>query len=53
MKQLITLMQVFQKLVDQGSTVLFIEHHATLIESAHQIIKLGPGSGPDGGKLEN
>jgi len=42
---------VFQSLVDRGDTVLFIEHNSTLIESANQIITLGPGSGESGGKL--
>jgi len=48
---LIRLIEVFQKLVNDGHTVLFIEHNATLIESAHQVIRLGPGSGPNGGEL--
>ncbi|UTW66170.1 ATP-binding cassette domain-containing protein [bacterium SCSIO 12643] len=48
---LLPLIEVFQKLVHDGHTVLFIEHHCTLIESAHHIIKLGPGSGDLGGEL--
>jgi len=48
---ILQLINVFQSLVDQGDTVLFIEHNNTLIESADQIITLGPGSGENGGKL--
>ncbi len=43
------LISVFQTLVDQGDTVLFIEHNSTLIESADQVVRLGPGCGEDGG----
>lgn len=48
MLQLIT---VFQSLVDQGDTVLFIEHNSTLIDAAKLVIKLGPGSGEKGGEV--
>jgi excinuclease ABC subunit A len=43
------LINVFQSLVNRGDTVLFIEHHSTLIESADQMVTLGPGSGDIGG----
>ena len=48
---ILQLTTVFQSLVDRGDTVLFIEHNKTLIESADQVITLGPGSGENGGKL--
>jgi len=48
---ILQLINVFQLLVDQGDTVLFIEHNNTLIESADQMITLGPGSGESGGEL--
>lgn len=44
--QLIT---VFQSLIDEGDTVIFIEHNNTLIKAADRVIKLGPGSGERGG----
>jgi len=46
---ILQLITVFQSLVDRGDTVLFIEHNNTLIESADQVIGLGPGSGENGG----
>ena len=46
---ILPLITVFQSLVDRGDTVLFIEHNNTLIESADQVITLGPGSGDKGG----
>jgi len=46
---IIHLITVFQSLVDRGDTVLIIEHNSTLIESADQVITLGPGSGERGG----
>lgn len=48
---LIRLITVFNKLIEQGHTVVFIEHHATLIAIAHEQIRLGPGSGENGGKI--
>ena len=48
---ILQLSTVFQSLVDRGDTVLFIEHNKTLIESANQVISLGPGSGENGGVL--
>ncbi|MFK7952971.1 MAG: ATP-binding cassette domain-containing protein [Ekhidna sp.] len=45
------LITVFQSMVDDGDTVLFIEHNSTLIAAADQVIKLGPGSGDDGGEV--
>ncbi|WP_431166507.1 hypothetical protein [Tenacibaculum halocynthiae] len=43
------LISVFQSLINNGDTVLFIEHNKTLINSAYKVIKLGPGSGEKGG----
>lgn len=48
---ILQLIKVFQSLVDRGDTLLFIEHNSTLIESADQVITLGPGSGENGGEL--
>ena len=48
---ILQLITVFQTIVDQGDTVLFIEHNATLIEVADQVLRLGPGSGDSGGML--
>jgi excinuclease ABC subunit A len=48
---LLQLNKVLQAIVDDGDTVLFIEHNKTLIHTADQVITLGPGSGEQGGEL--
>jgi len=45
------LLTVLQRLVDNGNTVLVIEHNLDVIKSADYIIDLGPGGGDDGGDL--
>ena len=45
------LIRVLQSLVDQGHTVVVIEHHLDLLAEADYIIELGPVGGPDGGAL--
>ncbi len=45
------LLYVLQKLVDQGNTVLVIEHNLDVIRSADWIIDLGPHGGDQGGEL--
>lgn len=45
------LLTVLHRLVDNGNTVLLIEHHLDLIKNADWIIDLGPLAGDDGGEL--
>lgn len=45
------LMEVLQKLVDQGNTVLIIEHNLDVIKCADWIIDLGPEGGDGGGQI--
>ena len=46
-----TLLQVFQKLVDHGATVIVIEHDLDVIRNADYIIDMGPGGGEEGGRI--
>ncbi len=45
------LLRVLNSLVDQGNTVLIIEHNMQMIKSADYIIDLGPEGGQGGGRL--
>jgi len=45
------LIEVLQRLVDAGNTVLIIEHHLDIIKVADWIIDLGPEGGEQGGEL--
>jgi len=45
------LVNVLQKLVDLGNTVLVIEHNLDVIKSADWIIDLGPEAGESGGEI--
>jgi excinuclease ABC subunit A len=48
---ILRLVSLFQSLVDNGATVLFIDHNKTLIQAANQVVHLDPGSGDSGGEL--
>jgi excinuclease ABC subunit A len=45
------LISVLQQLVEQGSTVVIIEHHPDIIKVADWVIDLGPEGGEAGGRL--
>jgi len=45
------LLDVLQKLVDKGNTVLVIEHNMDVIKSSDYIIDLGPEGGAGGGRI--
>jgi excinuclease ABC subunit A len=43
--------KVLRQLADAGNAVLLVEHDAALIALADQVVELGPGAGPEGGRL--
>jgi excinuclease ABC subunit A len=47
-EQLVT---ILHQLVDDGHTVIAVEHQLDVIRNADYILDMGPGSGPDGGKV--
>ncbi|MDD4932657.1 MAG: excinuclease ABC subunit UvrA [Methylacidiphilaceae bacterium] len=45
------LLRLFQRIVDQGNTLVVVEHNLDLIRCADWVIELGPEGGADGGKV--
>jgi excinuclease ABC subunit A len=45
------LLECFDQVIAAGSSILVVEHNLDVIRSADHVIDLGPGAGPDGGRL--
>ncbi len=45
------LLEMLDRLVDQGNTVVVIEHNLDVIKTADRLIDLGPEGGDEGGRL--
>lgn len=45
------LLRVLQRLIEQGATVVVIEHDLDVIANADYVIDMGPGGGEDGGTI--
>jgi excinuclease ABC subunit A len=45
------LLEMLQRLVDNGNTVVVIEHNLDVIKTADRILDLGPEGGEEGGKI--
>ncbi len=46
-----TLLEVLQRLIDRGATVVIIEHDLDLIANADHVVDMGPGGGAAGGRI--
>lgn len=46
-----TLLQVFQSLIENGATVIVIEHDLDVICNADYVVDMGPGGGVHGGEI--
>ncbi|NYJ75411.1 ATP-binding cassette domain-containing protein [Allobranchiibius huperziae] len=45
------LLELLDRLVDSGKTVVVVEHHQAVMAHADWIVDLGPGAGHDGGRV--
>ena len=45
------LMRLFNRMTDEGNTLILIEHSTDVMRQADYLIELGPGGGDDGGRL--
>jgi excinuclease ABC subunit A len=45
------LLEVLQRLIDRGNTIMVIEHNLEVIKSADWVIDLGPEGGENGGQI--
>ena len=50
-KDIHRLIDLFNKMVENGNTLFIIEHRLDIIKSADYIIEMGPGAGEKGGKV--
>ena len=46
-----TLLNVFERLIENGATVIVIEHDMDVIRNADFVIDMGPGGGEEGGEI--
>ena len=44
-------MRLFNRMTDEGNTLILIEHSTDVMRQADYLIELGPGGGDDGGRL--
>lgn len=45
------IIDLFNRMVDQGNTVYVVEHNLDVIKAADWVVELGPGAGEDGGRI--
>jgi excinuclease ABC subunit A len=46
-----TLVAVFDRLLEAGATIIVIDHDLDLLAAADHVIDIGPGGGPEGGRV--
>ena len=46
-----TLVSVLDRLLDAGATIIVIDHDLDLLAAADYLIDMGPGGGPEGGRV--
>src|SRR4029077_13254614 len=46
-----TLVDVFDRLLEAGATIIVIDHDLDLLAAADHLIDMGPGGGPEGGRI--
>jgi excinuclease ABC subunit A len=46
-----TLVSVLDRLLDAGATIIVIDHDLDLLAAADHLIDMGPGGGPEGGRI--
>ena len=46
-----TLVGVFDRLLEAGATIIVIDHDLDLLAAADHVIDMGPGGGPEGGRI--
>lgn len=45
------LLKVFKKLIEQGNSLVVVDHNIDILKTADWIIEVGPGSGTEGGRV--
>jgi excinuclease ABC subunit A len=50
-EDVLRLVRLLDRMVDGGRSVIVIEHNPILLASCHWLVEMGPGGGPEGGRI--